>query len=172
MWIFHWQRAFIVFLSNSSQMQEMQGHSPYSNWPQAGQLRRWHSGPGRVKNFHFSTPSSLALRLTQPPIQWVPGWEMPLSLKGKWQECQADYTSPTNGMVKKCGSIHPLPHMLSHSTCTLYLLLLLTGKCWDNVLVMWWQLPSKFFPIQHSPSIHHSLPPPPTHSHIYIYIYL
>jgi hypothetical protein len=36
-------------------------------------LRGRGSSPGRVKNFHFSMLSRLALGSTQPPIQWVPG---------------------------------------------------------------------------------------------------
>jgi len=37
--------------------------------------------------FLFTTTSRMALRPTQPPIQWVPG---ALSLGVKWPECEAD----------------------------------------------------------------------------------
>jgi hypothetical protein len=45
----------------------------YNSWLWAGLLRGWSSSPGRVKNFHFSMSCRLALVITQPPIQWVPG---------------------------------------------------------------------------------------------------
>jgi hypothetical protein len=47
--------------------------SRYSEWLRAGCPRVRNSSPGRVKNFHFSISSRLALGSTQPPIQWVPG---------------------------------------------------------------------------------------------------
>jgi hypothetical protein len=47
--------------------------SRYSDWLRAERPRDRISSPGRVKNFLFSALSRLALGLTQPPIQWVPG---------------------------------------------------------------------------------------------------
>jgi hypothetical protein len=46
--------------------------SRYSDWLRKG--RQWGRSlsPGRVKNVLFSIASRLALRPTQPPIQWVP----------------------------------------------------------------------------------------------------
>jgi hypothetical protein len=49
------------------------GHSRYSDCLQAGRQRGWSSGPGRVKNFHFSISSRPALGFTQPLIQRVSG---------------------------------------------------------------------------------------------------
>jgi hypothetical protein len=56
----------------------------------------------------FSAASRPALGLTHPPIQWVPG---DLSPGVKRPGFEADL-SPTSAEVKKCGSIHPLPHSL------------------------------------------------------------
>jgi hypothetical protein len=47
--------------------------SRYSDWLRAGRPGDRGSSPGRVKNFHFSISSRLALGSTQPPIKWVPG---------------------------------------------------------------------------------------------------
>jgi hypothetical protein len=54
--------------------------------------------PGRVKNFHFSMSSRLALGFTQPPIQWVPG---ALSLGVKRPVREADHSPPASAEVKK-----------------------------------------------------------------------
>jgi hypothetical protein len=60
-----------------------------------------------MKNFLFSMSSRPALWPTQPPIQWVQGV---LSLGVNWQGHEADHSSETSVEVKKCVSIHPLPH--------------------------------------------------------------
>jgi hypothetical protein len=39
----------------------------------------------------------MALGLTQPPIQWVPG---ALSLEVKWPVCEADHSPPSSAEVK------------------------------------------------------------------------
>jgi hypothetical protein len=56
------------------------------------------SSLGTVKNFLFSTTSIPALRLTQPPSQWVPGGLTP-GLKRPGRE--ADHSPPTSADVKK-----------------------------------------------------------------------
>jgi hypothetical protein len=54
--------------------------------------------PGRVKNFLFSTSSTLALGPTQPSIQWVPGAHSP-GVKRPGYE--ADHSPPSSAEVKK-----------------------------------------------------------------------
>jgi hypothetical protein len=56
------------------------------------------SSPGRVKYFLFSKSSRLALRSTQPPIQWVPG---ALSTGVKQLGREVDHSPPTSAEVKK-----------------------------------------------------------------------
>jgi hypothetical protein len=53
-------------------MYEPRQLSLYSDWLRTGQKSR-SSSSGRVKNFHLFISSRLALCLTQPPIQWLPG---------------------------------------------------------------------------------------------------
>jgi hypothetical protein len=56
----------------------------------------------------FSSPSyRLALGLTQPPIQWVPG---ALSSGVKRPGREAKHSPPTCARSRKCGTIHTLPH--------------------------------------------------------------
>jgi hypothetical protein len=47
---------------------------------------------------------------TQLRINWLPG---ALSLGVKWLGHEAGHSPPTSAEVKKCGSVHPFPHMLS-----------------------------------------------------------
>jgi hypothetical protein len=56
------------------------------------------SSPVRVKNFHFSISSRLALGSTQPPIKWVPGSSSP---GVKRQGREADHSPPTSAEVKE-----------------------------------------------------------------------
>jgi hypothetical protein len=72
--------------------------SRYSDWLRAGRPKGRGSSPGRIKNFLFSTSSSVALGPTQPPIQWVPG---ALSARVKWPWREADHSAPTSAEVKK-----------------------------------------------------------------------
>jgi hypothetical protein len=51
----------------------LMGSSRYSDWLRAERPRGRSSSPGRVKNFLFSTSSSLALGSTQLLNQWVSG---------------------------------------------------------------------------------------------------
>jgi hypothetical protein len=62
--------------------------------------------PGRVKNFYFSALSKPTLGPTQPPIQWVPGSFFRGGLK---------LTTRILLVLRsrKCGTIHPVPHMPS-----------------------------------------------------------
>jgi hypothetical protein len=60
------------------------------------------SSPGRVKHFHFSISSIPALGSTEPPIKLVLG--------ALYRGREADHSPPNSAEVKKCGSIHPLPH--------------------------------------------------------------
>jgi hypothetical protein len=64
--------------------------------------------PGVGKIFLFSTESRLALRPTQPPVQWVLG-VMVLGIKQKGYE--ADLSPPYSSDVKNGGAIFPFPHM-------------------------------------------------------------
>jgi hypothetical protein len=61
----------------------------------------------RVKNFHFSMLSRLALWSTQPPIQWIP-WA--LSPGVKRVEREANQSPANSGEVKKRWVLHPLSH--------------------------------------------------------------
>jgi hypothetical protein len=79
--------------------------SQYSDQLWAGRLRSWSSSPSRVKNFLASTLFRLFLEATQSPIQWVPG---ALSL---WVKLATHLQLVLRS--RKCGSIHPLPHMPS-----------------------------------------------------------
>jgi hypothetical protein len=54
----------------------------------------------------FTTASILALRPTQPPIQWVPG---ALSLGVKWLGCEVDHSPPSNAKVKNAWSYTSTP---------------------------------------------------------------
>jgi hypothetical protein len=77
------------------------GSSRYSDWLQAVRPKDRNSSPGRVKNFLFYTSSRLALRPTQPPIQWTPGALSPgMKLTTHLQPVLRS---------RKRGSIHPLP---------------------------------------------------------------
>jgi hypothetical protein len=79
----------------------------------AGRLDRYSDGlggrrfiPGRGKKF-FSSPQRPDL---QPPIQWIP----PTSSPGvKWQEREADHSSPSSAKVMNIGDIPPLPQTSS-----------------------------------------------------------
>jgi hypothetical protein len=71
--------------------------SRYNDRLRAGRLRGESSSPSWVKNFLFSTSSTLALGLTQPPIQWAPGNLFPRVKRAKHE---ADNSSPTSGEVK------------------------------------------------------------------------
>jgi hypothetical protein len=52
----------------------------------------------RLGIFLFITASIKAQGPTQPPIQWIPG---ALSLGVKWQEREADHSSPSSAEVKE-----------------------------------------------------------------------
>jgi hypothetical protein len=59
-------------------------------------------GPGLISD---SPVSRLALGLTQPPIQWVPGVKRP----GR----EADHSPPSSTQIKNGKAIPPLPYMSS-----------------------------------------------------------
>jgi hypothetical protein len=61
------------------------------------------------KNFHFSMSSRPTLRLTQPPVKWVPG---AISLGVKRPGLEADHLQLVPSSRKR-GSIHPLPRTSS-----------------------------------------------------------
>jgi hypothetical protein len=61
--------------------------------------------PGMGKIFLFSTASRLALGLTQPPIEWVPGVIF-LGIKRVGRE--GDH-SPSSAEIKNGGAIPSLP---------------------------------------------------------------
>jgi hypothetical protein len=56
---------------------------------------------GRVSIFLFSTASRLALGLSQPLVQWLPGI--------KQLQHEADHSPPSSLEVKNGGGIPPLP---------------------------------------------------------------
>jgi hypothetical protein len=70
-----------------------------------GQPRDQSSISSRIKNFHFSMSSRLALGPTQPPIQWLPGTLSP--------EVKLTTHLQIEPRTRKGGSIHPLLHMSS-----------------------------------------------------------
>jgi hypothetical protein len=72
------------------------------------------SSPGRVKNFHFSISSRLALGSTQPPIKWVPGV--------KRQEREADHSPPTSAEIKKVWIYTSTPLYVFMAYCLISLL--------------------------------------------------
>jgi hypothetical protein len=72
--------------------------SRYSDWLLAGRRRNLSSSPDRVKNFHFSLSSRLALGSTQPPIQWEQGAH---SLEEMRPGREADHSPPASAEVKK-----------------------------------------------------------------------
>jgi hypothetical protein len=64
------------------------------------------SFPGRAKIFIFSITIRLALGLTQPSSQWVPGALSPgVKRPGRY----ADHSPPSSAEVKNGGTIPPLP---------------------------------------------------------------
>jgi hypothetical protein len=71
-----------------------------SNWLQAGRQMGQSLSPGWVKNFLFSTSS------TVPPIQWVPG---ALSPGVKWRGREADHSPPASAEEKKMWIYTPNP---------------------------------------------------------------
>jgi hypothetical protein len=63
--------------------------------------------------FLFTTASTTALELTQPPIQWVPG---ALSLGVKRPGREADHSPPSSAEVKECVELYlTFPRTLSWS---------------------------------------------------------
>jgi hypothetical protein len=60
--------------------------------------------------------SKPALEPTQPPIQWVPG---DFSLGVRRPGRAVDHSPPNSAEVKKCGSVHPLPHTPSWRSANL-----------------------------------------------------
>jgi hypothetical protein len=64
----------------------------------------WISTPSRVKNFLFCMSCRPALRLTQPPIQWVPGVKRP--------GCEADHSPPTS-ISSAQGQLYVFPEALT-----------------------------------------------------------
>jgi hypothetical protein len=50
-----------------------------------------------ARDFHFSIVSRPALKLTQPPIQWVP---LDLSLGLRWPWSEFDHSPLSNAVVK------------------------------------------------------------------------
>jgi hypothetical protein len=75
-------------------------------WIQAGRSG-FYSRQCKIFIFAASRP---ALRLTQSPIQWVPG---AASSGLKRQGREADHAPPFSAEVKNGGAIHPLLHMSS-----------------------------------------------------------
>jgi hypothetical protein len=66
------------------------------------------------QDIFFYSPSFRPTQgLTQPCIQWIPGY---VSLGIKQQRREADHSSPYSSQVKNGGAVPPLPHMfLCHS---------------------------------------------------------
>jgi hypothetical protein len=86
--------------------QESGERSRYIDYRRTGRPRGRGSSPGRVKNFLFSKSSRLALRSTQPHIQWVPG---ALSPGVKRPGREVDH-SPTSAEVMKMWIYTSTPH--------------------------------------------------------------
>jgi hypothetical protein len=77
------------------------------NYLQSGRPE-FDSWRGQEISLYF-TASRLALRPTQPLVQWVPGT---LSLGVKRPGREADLPPPSSADVKNCGAIPPLPKRL------------------------------------------------------------
>jgi hypothetical protein len=60
-------------------------------------------GRGWELMFLFTTASRMALGLTQPPIQWLPG---ALSLEVRQPGLEADHSPPFNAEVKECMELY------------------------------------------------------------------
>jgi hypothetical protein len=63
------------------------------------------SSLGKVKNFHSSVLSRLALGSTHPPVQWILGALSP-GVKGR----EADHSPATSAEAKKIWSYTSAPH--------------------------------------------------------------
>ena len=61
-----------------------------------------------VHSLHITRPSHLILRLTQPPVQWVPG---PLSPEVDWPGHEADYIPSSSYRVRGGGAVPLICHM-------------------------------------------------------------
>jgi hypothetical protein len=59
--------------------------------------------PAGLGIFLFTIMSRMALGLTQPPVQWVPG---ALSLGVKWLGCEADHSPPSSAKVRECMELY------------------------------------------------------------------
>jgi hypothetical protein len=79
-------------------------------WLRAGQLRGRSSSSGRIKNFLFPMSSRPTLGSIQPPTQWVPGL-FPRGQSGRGVKLTTHLQLVPKS--RKCGPIHPLPHMPS-----------------------------------------------------------
>ena len=66
----------------------------------------------------FTTASRLALRPTQPPIQWVPG---ALSPGVKQSEHEADLSTPSSAEVNECSYTTTLPYAFTACTGIIHL---------------------------------------------------
>jgi len=60
--------------------------------------------------FLFTIASRMAVGLTQPPIQWVPG---ALSLEVKWPGCEDEHSPPSSAEVQNAWSYISTPPMSS-----------------------------------------------------------
>jgi len=60
--------------------------------------------------FFFTTVLRMALRSTQPPIQWI---AVALYLGVKWPEHEANHSSPSSAKAKMRGAMPPPPNTLS-----------------------------------------------------------
>jgi hypothetical protein len=65
--------------------------------------------------FLFTTVSRLALGLTQPPVQWVPG---ALSLQEKWLWCEDDHSPLSSTKVKNALSYTSTPQYAFMAWCS------------------------------------------------------
>jgi hypothetical protein len=65
--------------------------------------------------FLFTTASRMALRSTQPPIQWVPG---ALSMGVKWPGGEADHSPPSSAEVKSAWNYTSTPPYVFMSWCS------------------------------------------------------
>jgi hypothetical protein len=70
--------------------------------------------PAGLGIFLLTTASGTALRLTQPPIQWVPGV---LFLGVKWPGSEADHSPPSSADVKNAWSYTSTPQHIFMVWC-------------------------------------------------------